>query len=114
MQLLSELTLVGLQETIGKPVIVADKNHFFHGLRGGVVAIRDTVPSGTAEKPSQVKMITPEVVMSFPLIDGVTGAVSDAQLAAKASQIALEPPKAPYRPRAKKQSAAEIAYTDPA
>lgn len=104
MQLLSDLPLAGLFASVGKQVTVADKSHFFFGLQGRVTEVHDSITTGTPEKPSQVTLVMPEVVIEYPLIDGATGQVSDARLTVKASQAAFVPPKAPFRPGAGRQN----------
>ena len=113
MQLLSDLPLARLFEVVGKQVTIADKEHFFFGLHGDVLSVRDTIPTGSADKPSQIVLMTPEVVIGFPLIDGATGKVDDARLVAKTTQVALVPPRiAPFRPRRQQPQPLTIDYTE--
>ncbi|MBP7252291.1 MAG: hypothetical protein KBA75_02260, partial [Alphaproteobacteria bacterium] len=60
-----------------------------------LLAIRDTTSTGTVEQPKQLNLITPEVVIRFPLIDRATGAVNEAHLSSKTTQIAFIPEQAP-------------------
>lgn len=112
MTILSDLPLARLFEAVGKEVTIADKSHFFFGLRGTILSVRDSIPSGSPDKPSQIVLMTPEVVIGFPLIDGLTGKVEDARLLAKTTQVALALPKTPFRPHRKPAPPVSIDYSE--